>query len=223
MDLLLILVALCVTTIAQIFVSSSYNKYSKVEAKRKITGFEVARAILDKHGMKDMYITEIRGTMTDCYDSSRKVVKLSNEVFHGTSIASLAIAAHECGHAIQDKENYGFLRFREIMLPLVSFSSKGGYIAILVGLIFNILMLLLIGIVLEFIILLFQLITLPVEFDASRRGKKELYDEKFVTKEEEGKVDTMLKAAAYTYVAGVISSVLELFRLIFIFGSNDRN
>ena len=170
-----------------------------------------------------MYITEISGTMTDCYDSSRKVVKLSKDVFHGTSIASLAIAAHECGHAIQDKDNYGFLRFRETMLPLVSFSSKGGYIAILVGLMFNIHMLLLIGIVLEFIILIFQLVTLPVEFDASSRAKKELYSEKFVTKEEESKVDTMLKAAAYTYVAGVVSSVLELFRLIFIFGSNDRN
>ena len=223
MDVLLILVAFCVTVFAQIFVSSSYKKYSKVEAKSKLTGFEVARAILDKHGLNDMYITEISGTMTDCYDSSRKVVKLSKNVFHGTSIASLAIAAHECGHAIQDKENYGFLRFRETMLPLVSFSSKGGYIAILVGLIFNLLMLLLIGIVLELIILIFQLVTLPVEFDASNRAKKELYSEKFVTKEEGGKVDTMLKAAAYTYVAGVISNVLELLRLIFIFGSNDKN
>jgi Zn-dependent membrane protease YugP len=191
-------------------------------SKRKITGFEVARAILDKHGLTNMYITEVRGTMTDCYDSSRKVVKLSQDVFHGTSIASLAIAAHECGHAIQDKENYGFLAFRETMFPLVSFSSKGGYIAILIGLIFNIRMLLLIGIVLEFIILIFQLITLPVEFDASKRAKKELLEEKMIEKEEGNSVETMLKAAAFTYVAGVISSVLELLRIIFIFGSDRK-
>ena len=223
MDYLFILIAILVTAGAQVYISSSYSKYKKITAKKNISGFEVARAILDKHGLEKVYITEISGTMTDLYDSSRKVVKLSNEVFHGNSIASLAVAAHECGHAIQDKENYGFLRIRERLIPLVSFSSVGGYIAILVGIFFSLTKLLWIRIGLEIVILIFQLVTLPVEFDASERAKKELIDNGFINNKELEGCSNMLKAAAFTYVASLISGILEIGRFIYIFGGNDRD
>ena len=223
MDYLFIIIAILITSGAQIYISTSYSKYKKIDAKKSITGFEVARAILDKHGLEKVYITEISGTMTDLYDSSRKVVKLSKDVFHGSSIASLAVAAHECGHAIQDKENYGFLRIRERMVPLVSFSSIGGYIAILVGIFFGIAKVLWLGIGLEIVILIFQLVTLPVEFDASNRAKKELIENGFINNKELEGCSNMLNAAAYTYVASLISGVLEILRFIYMFGGNDRD
>lgn len=222
LEYVLIIGGLLITLAAQMFVSGNYSKYKKVKTDKEVSGFEVARKILDKHGMENIYITEVKGELTDHYDPTRKVVRLSTDIFHGTSVAAASVAAHEVGHAIQDKEGYGFMKFRSAIFPIVRFSSYFGYIAILIGLLLGMMDLLLVGIVFEIIILLFQLVTLPVEFDASRRAEVELKECKILTEKEQDGSKKMLKAAAYTYVAGVLTTVLQLLRLILIYGDNKR-
>lgn len=220
MDLLIILAILAIPAVAQMFISSNYSKYKQIETKKKLSGFEVARKILDKNDLKDMMIVEVRGTLTDHYDPSRKVVRLSTDVFHGTSIAAAAIAAHECGHAIQDKQGYVYLRFRSLIFPVVHFTSYFAYIILFIGLLTEALNLFTLGIALVSIGLLFQLVTLPVEFNASTKAKEELKKLKLVTDSEAQGTEKMLTSAAMSYVADVLSSVLELLRLILIFNNN---
>lgn len=214
----LYLLALIIPLIAQIYVSSRYKKYSSLDNDKGLSGFEVARKILDKNGLNDLHIVETSGTMTDHYDPRRKVVRLSKDVFHGTSIASIAIAAHECGHAIQDKEGYSFMKFRSFIFPVVNLGTRFAYIVLFIGLIANLIDFIWLGIMLVGLGLVFQLVTLPVEFNASNRALKEI-ELSFKKVDYQGTKD-MLNAAAMTYVAGVLSSVLEILRLILIF--NDR-
>jgi len=209
--------------VAQLYVSVNYNRYKKINNKNKLTGFEVARLILNNNGLEDLYIVETKGIMSDHYDSSRKIIKLSSEVFHGDSIASISIAAHECGHAIQDKEGYMFMRFRSFLFPLVKFGTQFAYIILFVGLLVNMFNLIWVGILLVFIGLLFQIVTLPVEFDASKKALIELSKKVKINSNEIDGVKKMLSSAALTYVSSVLSSVLELLRLILIFTNNDRD
>lgn len=218
---LLLFVGLIISVAAQIFVSFSYSKYKKIKNSQEISGFEVAKKILENNGLDNIYVTEVRGNLTDHYDPGRKVIRLSSEIFHGTSIASASVAAHEVGHAIQDKEGYSFMRFRSAIFPLVRFSSYGGYIAIALGAIFGFIDLIWIGIALEVIILLFQILTLPVEFNASSRAEKELQKLSILSENEIEGSKKMLKAAAYTYVASVLTTLLQILRLIVIFGRRD--
>ena len=222
MDILLLLLAITITFSAQIYVSSTYNKNNNIKSEKNITGFEVARQILDSHGLNNVYITETNGFLSDHYDSTRKVIRLSKEVFHGKSIASVSVAAHEVGHAIQDKNGYQFMRFRSLIFPLVNFASYTGYFAILIGVLLNSIQFIWLGIALEIIILLFQLITLPVEFDASNRALSELKKHKILTKKELNKSKIMLNAAALTYVASVLNTVLQILRLIIIYGNSNN-
>lgn len=221
MDLVLYLLILIIPIIAQIRINISYGKYKKVENNKGITGFEVARKILDSNGLEDIYVVETSGNLTDHYDPNRKVIKLSKNIFHGSSIASLSVAAHECGHAIQDKENYIFMRIRGFLVPVVNLVSSLSWIVIFIGLIAEAFNIFIFGIGLISISLLFQLVTLPVEFDASKRANKELIKLKLVNKEESNGVKKMLGSAAMTYVASVLTSILEIIRLILIF-SDDR-
>lgn len=218
----LYLLALIIPMIAQIYVSSSYSKYKRISNDKKMTGFDVARMILDKNGLGDLYVVETKGNLTDHYDPKRKTVKLSSEVFHGSSIAAMAVAAHECGHAIQDKEGYFFMRVRSFIFPLVSFGTKFAYVVLFIGLIANLMNLVWLGIILVGLGLIFQLVTLPVEFDASKRALKELETNIVVPNVDMKGTKSMLTAAAMTYVAGVLSSALEILRLILIF-TNDRD
>ena len=218
---ILVIIGFLITLIAQIFVNSSYKKYKKVNVKSGLKGFEVARKMLDSNGLTNVKIEEVKGELTDHYDPSSKVVRLSTDIYHGSTIASSSVAAHECGHAIQDKEGYFFLRLRANLVPIVNISSKLGYFAILIGLIFGFLNLAWIGIFLELAILLFQLITLPVEFNASKRANEFLNKEALIEKTEQDGSKSMLNAAAMTYVASVISTILEIFRLILIVASRD--
>ncbi len=218
----LVLIGLVITLIAQIFVSTSYSKYKKIKSKSKMEGFEVARKILDSNGLQDVDIVETKGELTDHYDPTRKVVRLSSDIFHGATIASASVAAHECGHAVQDKEGYFFLRLRAKIIPIVNISTKAGYIALIIGLLFGFIELFWLGIILELAILLFQLITLPVEFDASKRAAEFLKKEALIEKEEQEGSKKMLRAAAMTYVASVVSTLLQIFRLIIIAVGNDR-
>lgn len=216
------ILGIIITLIAQIFVSSSYSKYKKIKNKNGLTGFEVARKILDENGLQDIHVVEIKGNLTDHYDPSRKVVRLSSEIFNGSSIASTSVAAHECGHAIQDKDNYNFMRMRSKLVPIVNLSSKLGYLAIFIGIIFSLFDLAIFGIVLLLAMLLFELITLPVEFDASNRARIQINKLKLLEGKEKSQSKTMLKAAAFTYVAALITTVLEILRL-FLLASNRKD
>lgn len=217
----LYLLALIIPLIAQIYINVCHDKYRKIENKKKLTGFEVARKILDSNGLKDIYVVETRGNLTDHYDPRRKTVKLSSDVFHGDSVASMAVAAHECGHAIQDKEGYLFMKIRSFIFPIVSFGTKIAYIVLFIGLIADIMDLVWAGILLVGLGLVFQLITLPVEINASKRAMVELENKISALDKDLNGTKSMLTAAALTYVAAVLSSALEILRLILIFRDRD--
>lgn len=223
MDLILIILIVLIPLIAQIKISSSYNKYKRVKNKCDLTGQEVARQILDNNDLQDVHIVEIQGELTDYYDPTRKVVRLSTDIFHGNTIAAASVAAHECGHAIQDKENYTFLRIRSLIYPVVNVATSISYYIILIGFLFQALQLVYIGIGLTCCGLLFQLVTLPVEFDASRRALNKLEEYNLLAKPEIDGAREVLTAAALTYVAGVIASIMQILRLILIARSEERN
>lgn len=213
--------AMIIVLVAQAFVSGCYNKYSKIRNIKGITGGEVARDVLDNNGLGDVDVVETGGNLTDHYDPKRKVVRLSRSVYHGDSIASVAVACHECGHAIQDKNGYLFMRIRSSLVPVVNISSYAGYFAIMFGILASSFNLIWTGIILEMVILLFQIITLPVEFDASRRVLVELEKYNFLNSDELEQGKVMLTSAALTYVAGVASTLLQILRLILLFGRRD--
>ena len=160
------------------------------------------------------------GTLTDHYDPRNKTVSLSKDIYQNSTVASCSVAAHECGHAIQDKEGYTFLRFRNAIIPVVNLASKAGYVIIMISLLTSIMKLLWIGILMELVILLFQVVTLPVEFNASNRALKQLTKLNLVTKKEHSSCKQMLTAAALTYVAAVAAAILEVLRLVLMANRN---
>lgn len=218
---LLIWIGLILTITSQIIVSASYSKYKKKLNNKDLTGYDVARKILDKNKLNDIIILETKGNLTDHYDPARKTIKLSTDIYHGSSIASLAVAAHECGHAIQDKNGYKPMRIRSKIIPTVNICTRIGYIAIIVGAIFSY-KLIEIGIILLLALLAFQIITLPVEFNASKRALNELKTNRFLDKDETKDAKNMLLAAAFTYVASMLSTLLEILRYALIFADRDR-
>ncbi len=220
MDILLYLAIIIIPVIAQINISVSYSKYKKINNSKGLSGFEVARKILDANGLEDIYVVETGGNLSDHYDPSRKVIKLSKDIFNGDTIAAASVAAHECGHAIQDKDNYTFMRIRSFLVPVVNLASSFSWIVIFIGLMSEALNIFMFGIGLISIGLVFQLITLPVEFDASKRARKELEKLNLIDSGEDVGVAKMLNSAAMTYVASVLTSILEIIRLIAIF--DDR-
>lgn len=221
MDLLILLCIILLPMMASFYIRSNYNTYSAKKNNKELSGFEVAREILDKNGLQKIYVVETGGVLTDHYDPKRKVVRLSKEVFNGTSISAMAIAAHEVGHAIQDKEGYTYFKFRSLMYPLVRITSSFSYFVIMIGLLAEITNLFMLGIILVSIGLLFQIITLPVEFNASKKAEKELNKLKLSNNRDNEGIKSVLTAAALTYVAGVLASLLDLLRLISIFNSRD--
>ena len=221
LNYLLIFISILITTISQILISISYSKYKKVLNNKDLTGFDVARKILDSNGLSNIMILEVKGNLTDHYDPGRKVIKLSTDIYHGSSIASAAVAAHECGHAIQDKTKYIPMRIRSHLVPFVNICTKIGYLAIMIGVIFSYLLVEL-GIILLLAMLLFQLITLPVEFNASKRAMKELERLHLLDKEEKNYAKNMLIAAAFNYVASLLSTLLEILRYVLIFTDRDN-
>lgn len=199
---------------SQMKIKNTYSKYMKINNKKNLSGVEVARKILDSKGLNNVHIVEVSGELSDHYDPTRKVVRLSHDIFHGNSIASISVASHECGHAIQDKENYSFMRIRASLVPIVNFISGAGFVVILISLIAGITGYLMYGILLILVTLIFQIVTLPVEFDASNKALKELENLNLVEKDELIGAKEVLSSAAMTYVASVLSSILNLIRLI---------
>ena len=213
---LLLIISIVITIVAQILIKARYKKYSEVLNSKGLSGVEVAQEILKKNDIDDVYVVETRGYLSDHYDPGQKVVRLSSEVFHGKSISAAAIAAHEVGHAIQHHQGNVFINLRKLIFPLVSIASKFGYIAILIGLLFGMLKIFYIGIIMLFVILAFQLITLPVEFDASKRALVNLEKYNLLLKDEKDDAFKVLGAAALTYVAGLATTLLEIARLLII-------
>ncbi len=221
MDILLILIILIVPLIAQSSVKSNYEKYAKVKNSIDMSGYEVARKILEMNGLSYVKVNKTYGELTDHYNPKTKMINLSDRIFEEHSIASVAVAAHECGHAIQDKEAYSFLRFRSAMVPTVNFTSKVASIVVLLGFILQFGDLIYIGIFLMLASLLFQLITLPVEYNASARAKKQLEQLGFIEKKDKNGINKVLNAAALTYVAGFLATAAQILRL-FLISRNRR-
>lgn len=221
MDLILVIIVISIPLIAQIGVSSNYQKYKRVKNTKELTGYDVARKILDENGLGDIYIVETKGELTDHYDPTKKVVRLSSDIYHGKTVAAMSVASHECGHAIQDKDGYTFMRIRSAIFPIVNVATSISYWIILLGFLFELLDLIYIGIALTCLGLLFQIVTLPVEFDASKRAGVFLKEYNLATEDESKGVKKMLGAAAMTYVAGVLASALQILRLILVARNND--
>ena len=220
-SLLLLLGSMLITLGASAYIKINYNKFKKIGVSSGMTGYDVAREILDRNNLSHILIIETQGELSDHYDPGKKVIKLSHDVYHGKTIAAVSVASHECGHALQDKDGYAFLKFRSSIVPLVNFSSKIGYVAIMAGLLLSIAKLIWIGIAFEIVILLFQLVTLPVEFNASDRALTLIKEYAFVNNHEQDGAKKMLVSAALTYVASVIATVMELLRLVLMFSRRD--
>jgi len=208
---------------AQAKVKGTYSRFAQVANQTGYTGAQAARVILDQHGLYHVGIEEIGGRLTDHYDPRDKVLRLSSENYHGRSIAGIAVAAHEVGHAIQDKENYAPLRFRHALVPVANLGSNLSYFFIIIGILLNFTQLAVLGIIFFAAAVLFQLVTLPVEFNASSRAMAQLADLGLITSEERSPARKVLSAAALTYVAAALVAVLELLRFVFMFLGTNNN
>ena len=218
---ILVVPALVFSIYAQMKVQSTFNRYSKVINRRGFTGADIARYILDTNGLGEIRVQTVRGQLTDHYDPAMKVVRLSDSVYSSTSVAALGVAAHETGHAIQHKTGYGPLALRTNLVPIAGVgSSVGPYIAIF-GLIFNFPLLVNIGIILFTLAVAFYLVTLPVEFNASKRAISILESSDILAVEEIEPAKKVLKAAAMTYVASATVAMANLLRLVLL--ANRRN
>lgn len=218
----LFILILIIPLISQVYIVSTYSKYRKVRNNKDLTGYDVAREILNKNDLKDLVVIETRGELTDHYDPIRKVIKLSSDIYHNSSIASIAVAAHEVGHALQDKDKYIYNKIRTFLLPLVNLTSKVAYIFLLIGFFAELLNFIEYAIALMIFSLLFQIITLPIEFNASKRAKEELRKLQLFTDKELNGTKKMLTSAAFTYVGSLITTLLNMLRLILIVNNRKK-
>ena len=219
--LVLIGAVLCIW--AQARVSSTYNRYSRVLIRTGMTGAQAAQRILQLSGIYDVRIEHVGGKLTDHYDPVNKVLRLSDTVYGSTSVAAIGVAAHECGHAVQHDKGYAPLQFRSALVPVANIGSKAGIPLILLGALLGMNQTLIhIGIWVFALAVLFQLVTLPVEFNASGRALAMLGDYGMLDKDETKGCRKVLQAAALTYVAAAASAILQLLRLVLLFGGNRR-
>jgi hypothetical protein len=217
----LIIIAFVLSLWAQFRVKSTFNRWSEVKNLNGMTGYDAARHMLDSNGLHDVPIEPVRGALSDHYDPINRVVRLSEPVYYENSISAVSVACHEVGHAIQHKESYPMLALRHRIFPIVNFASGLAPFLLIAGIIFNAMNLVGIGIIFFSATVAFQLITLPVEFNASNRAREIMVSEGYIRNEEERGVAKVLNAAALTYVAAALISLLELIRYIGIFNSRD--
>lgn len=208
---------------AQLKVKGAYSKYSRVGTSSQMRGAEVARRILDSNGLYHVDVVETRGHLTDHYDPRSKTVRLSSANYHNPSVAAAAIAAHECGHAIQDAQDYTFLRVRHSLVPVANIGSNFSWILILIGFFAQLSGMVLLGILFMAAAVLFQIVTLPVEYNASNRAMDQVVSLGIIRNDEERETRKVLNAAALTYVAAAAVAVLELVRLILIYTGMQRD
>ena len=219
--MIIYLLILIIPCYASIRLHITYGITKKAKNKKGLTGYDVARKILEVNGLQSIYIVETKGTMTDNYDSNRRVLKLSEEVYNGTSVASIAIAAHEAGHAVQHAEEYVWFKRRHAMYPTVALGEKASYIVLIIGLVLESVNFIYAAVILMLFGLAFELVTLPCEIDASKRGIKMLQDYDLIEASDIPRAKSMLKAAAYTYVAAIASTLLEMLYYLSRFSRRD--
>jgi len=217
--IIFVLPALLFAGYAQMKIKNTFNKYLKVSSNTGLSGSQVARLILDKNGLEDVAIEQVRGNLTDHYDPRTRVLRLSNSVYGGSSIAAMSVAAHEVGHAIQHSEGYLPLILRNNIAPIANIGSRMVWIFIMIGFLINTIFID-IGVLLFLAVVLFQLITLPVEFNASRRALVQLEDG-ISPRENLKPAKQVLSAAALTYVAATLTAVAELLRILYMTRRRD--
>ena len=207
--------------LAQSMVTNSYRRFARIENGRNLTGAQAASDFLQRQGVRDVEIVPINGFLNDHYDPTTKTIRLSKDNYYGNTISAVSIAAHEAGHAIQHAENYAMLVLRNKMIPTVNFANRMLWVVIIGGLLLSIGELVLFGAVLFAVIAVFQLVTLPVEFDASKRALAHL-DESVLTLEETSGAKKVLFAAALTYVVALLTSIVQVARFLTIFAGGRR-
>lgn len=220
---ILIIIAAIISLIAQWRVNSAFSKYSRVANMSGMTGAQAARMILQSNGINDVSVQRISGKLTDHYNPSTKVLNLSESVYGSTSVAAIGVAAHECGHAIQHARGYFPLSLRTALVPVANIGSQLSWVFIIVGAILSFNQTLItIGIIMFSAAVLFQLVTLPVEFNASARALEQLESNGILYRDEVSQTRKVLSAAALTYVAAAATAILQLLRLIILFGGRGR-
>ena len=202
---------------AQCQVSGNFRKYSAVNNRRRLTGAQAAEAVLRAHGVYDVPVRACRGSLTDHYDPRDNTIYLSDSVYNAPTIAAVGVAAHEAGHAVQYAENYGPVRLRGAIIPATQIGSKFSFILLIIGMVLYSQMLFLAGILLFSLTTVFQLVTLPVEFNASARAIETIEGQRLLEEDEIGGAKRVLRAAAMTYVAALLMSALQLLRFVLIF------
>ena len=224
---ILVVIGAIICMIASAKVKTTFNKYSQYRSYSGMNGSQVAQRVLEAAGIYDVTVRHVSGNLTDHYDPSTKTVNLSDPVYNSYSVAALGVAAHECGHAIQHAKNYAPLSLRSALVPVANFGSMLAWPLILIGLFINgrsSTLIIDLGIVLFSAAVLFQLVTLPVEFDASRRALVMLRTQNILSDDELKNTRKVLKSAAFTYVAGAAAAILQLLRIILLVGGrrDDR-
>jgi len=218
--MIILIPALIISVWVQMKIKSSYAKYSKIYSRNGYTGGQVARMILDGYGLFDISVLVTGGQLTDHYDPTKRVVKLSSDVYNSTSLAAIGVAAHEIGHAIQHKEGYVPIKIRTALVPIANIGSQGSWILFFLGIVFSFTPLINFGIILFLAAVLFQLVTLPVEFNASSRAIAILQAKSILYEDEIKGAKNVLTSAALTYVAAAVTAIAQLLRLLAI---RDRN
>ena len=221
---ILVIICAIISMIASARVQSVFNKYNRVEAMSNLTGAEAAKRILNAAGIYDVNVEYVRGNLSDHYDPGNKVLRLSDSTYSSRSVAAIGVAAHECGHAIQHQQEYGPLSLRTILVPVTNIASKAALPIILLGCILSYNQTLIqVGIFAFSFAVIFQLVTLPVEFNASSRALVILKEQGILNEQEVPMSRKVLNAAAMTYVAAAAASIIQLLRLILLFGGRRRD
>lgn len=220
--IIILIPAIIFSIVAQIMVKSAFSKYSKVRNSRGLTGADAAREILDRNGLSNVRIEHISGSLTDHYDPKANVIRLSDDVYGSATVAAVGVAAHEAGHAVQYAEGYYPIKIRNAIIPVTRFGSSLSTPLVILGLVLSWDFLITAGILLFCAVVLFQAITLPVEFNASGRALKTLRSSHFLEDDEMKGARSVLTAAAMTYVAAMLSALLSLVRLLVILGRRRR-
>ena len=215
--------AMLIALVAQINVSSTFNRYSRITGRRGLTGAQAAEEVLRAHGVYGVQITRVSGKLTDHYDPRSNVIRLSDSVYDSTSIAAVGVAAHEAGHAVQYAQDYGPIKLRGAIIPVCNFSSQISILLIILGLVLYSDPLFAVGVILFAVATVFQVVTLPVEFNASRRAILSLRDTNLLDEQELRGAKKVLGAAAMTYVAALLVSIAHLLRYLLLFGSRRRD
>lgn len=221
-----VIIAAVISAVASMKVNTTFSRYSSVRAMSGMTGAEAAQCILRSQGIMDVQVRHVSGNLTDHYDPRSKILNLSDSVYGSTSVAAIGVAAHECGHAVQHQVGYAPLNIRSTLVPIANFGQTISWPLILIGFLLNgsvSQMFLYAGVILFSAAVLFQLVTLPVEFNASSRALRLLQDNGILATDEIGKTRKVLSAAALTYVAGAIGAILQLLRLLILIGGRRRD